>query len=375
MRILIIPDSFKENLSATAVSKAIRKGVFSVIPRAEIREIPFSDGGEGALDVLLQHAKGSIAKCKTENVLGEKIEAQYFRFEEKKTAWIELSQASGLAQIPVEHRNALKASTYGTGLLVKDALSKGCKKIILGVGGSATTDGGAGIFQALGGKLLDPQGREIGQGGAALSELETLISPSISDQVQWSIACDVENPLLGSKGAAAIYGPQKGASPEAIKRLDKNLEKLAKIIAKNYNRSIVDLKGGGAAGGTAAGMHGFFNASLASGFSLFSEMINLEEKVQKADLIFTAEGKIDEQSIQGKLTGSVAQLAKKYQIPVIGLAGSIKGPYTPLYAAGFSGVFAIQNGPMSLIESKENAAELLADTASRVLSLYIQKTP
>lgn len=375
MRILIIPDSFKENLSATAVSKAIRKGVFSVIPKAEIREIPFSDGGEGALDVLLQHAKGSIAKCKTENVLGEKIEAQYFRFEEKKTAWIELSQASGLAQIPVENRNALKASTYGTGLLIKDALSKGCKKIILGVGGSATTDGGAGIFQALGGKLLDPQGREIGKGGAALSELETFIAPSISDQVQWIIACDVENPLLGSKGAAAIYGPQKGASPEAIKRLDKNLEKLAKIIAKQYNRSIIDLKGGGAAGGTAAGMHGFFNASLASGFSLLAEMINLEEKMQKADLIFTAEGKIDEQSIQGKLTGSVAQLAKKYQIPVIGLAGSIKGPYTSLYAAGFSGVFAIQNGPMSLIESKKNADKLLADTARRVLSLYIQNTP
>ena len=370
MRILIIPDSFKEGLKAVEVSRAILKGVLKTLPMADVEEIPFSDGGEGALDVLKRYGNGKLINCQTENALGEKIRTKYFLFKNKNTAWIELSQASGLEQVPLRKRNILKASTYGTGLLIKDAIDKGSKEIILGVGGSATNDGGSGIFQALGGKLLSKKGVDIQKGGGALNKLEFIIPPKIPKEINWKVACDVNNTLLGNQGAANVYGPQKGANSVDIEMLEDNILRFSKIVQKHYHRDIINIEGGGAAGGTAAGMHGFFNATLTSGFKILSRMIGLESKIEKADLIFTAEGKLDEQSIQGKLTGSIARLARKYKIPVIGLAGSIKGPYDVFYASGFKGVFAIQTQPMDLSESIANTAPLITDTTSRVLNLY-----
>ena len=371
MRILIIPDSFKECLTATEVADAIHKGVVSVLPSAFIKKIPFSDGGEGALEVLTKSIPGNLVTCQTENALGNKIQAKYFLFKEKKTAWIELSNASGLAQIPIKQRNAMKASTYGTGLMIKDALAKGCKEIILGLGGSATTDGGAGIFQALGGKLLDQNGKSLEKGGAFLIKLSSIINPSFSEKIEWKVACDVISPLLGNLGAAYVYGPQKGASSDEVKLLNKSLDKLSNVIYKHYSRDIKEIKGGGAAGGTAAGMLGFFGASLTSGFSILAEMINLEKEVKKADLILTAEGKIDSQSTKGKLTGSIAHLAKKNNVKIIGIAGAIKGPYEHLYKKGFTGVFPIQNGPISLEESIKNTRNLITDTASRIIAYHL----
>lgn len=372
MRILIVPDSFKESLSATEVSFSIKEGVVSILPEAKVEELPFSDGGEGALEVLNKHTEGILVTCPTENALGEAIEASYFLFGKKKKAWIELSQASGLAQIPPNKRNVLKATTYGTGLLIKDALTKGCTEIILGVGGSATNDGGAGIYEALGGYFLDEKDRPIERGGAALCSLKSLIPPQISEKINWKVACDVNNPLLGNTGAATVYAPQKGATKEDVKLLEESMSQLAKVLEQHFNRSVTTLKGGGAAGGTAAGMFGFFNANLVSGFSLLSEQISLENKIKSADLVITAEGKIDAQSTQGKLTGSVAQLCKKYEIPLIGLGGTVEQPYEILYASGFTGVFAIQNGPRSVENSMENAASLLTDATSRVLQFYTQ---
>ncbi|MCH1431431.1 MAG: glycerate kinase [Flavobacteriaceae bacterium] len=248
MRILIVPDSFKESLSATEVSFSIKEGIVSILPEAKVEELPFSDGGEGAIEVLDKHTEGTLVTCPTENALGEAIEASYFLFGKKKKAWIELSQASGLAQIPANQRNVLKATTYGTGLLIKDALAKGCTEIILGVGGSATNDGGAGIYEALGGYFLDEKDRPIERGGAALCSLKSLIPPQISEKINWNVACDVNNPLLGNTGAATVYAPQKGATQEDVKLLEQSMSQLAKVLEQHFNRSVTTLKGGGAAG-------------------------------------------------------------------------------------------------------------------------------
>ena len=370
MRILIIPDSFKENLSSTEVAKAIKKGIVNVLPEANIKEIPFSDGGEGALTVLQKYSAGRIVKCKTVNALGESIQANYFLFKEKKTAWIELSQASGLDLIPKEKRDPLIASTYGTGILIKNALERGCNEIILGIGGSATTDGGAGIFEALGGLLIDKNGNHLEKGGVSLKKLYKIIPPKISRKITWKVACDVTNPILGKNGAVNVYSPQKGASEKDIVILNESLTNFVKIIEKNFKRKISSLVGGGAAGGTAAGLNGFFGATLDSGFFILSDLIGLEKEIKDFDLIFTAEGKIDHQSIEGKLTGNIAKMGKKYSIPVIGLTGRLVGDYDELYKSGFSGVFSIQKGPMDLSESLSYSSELLTDITSRVLTFY-----
>jgi len=375
MHVVIVPDSFKENLTAIEVADAIGDGVLDVAPQAQVSKFPFSDGGEGSLDVLCRHAQGKLISCATSNALGEPIEAQYFLFEDGHTAWVELSQAAGLAQILPNKRNILKATTYGTGLQIRDAINKGCTHIILGVGGSATNDGGAGIFQALGGKLLDQQGNSLAYGGQHLKNLDRIVPPESMEHMQWTIACDVENPLLGPYGATQTYGPQKGATPDMIEDLEFGLTHFSNLIFQRYNRDIRSLKGGGAAGGTAAGMFGFVNATVKSGFSLLAQMTALERILSQADLIYTGEGKIDTQSLHGKLTVAVARLGKQHKIPVIGLGGTIEGPYDTLYQEGFSGIFSIQKGPISLEESKTNASQLLRDASSRITQLYALAKP
>lgn len=371
MQVLIVTDSFKESLDAKQVAQAIADGVTSIDPNIKTRCIPFSDGGEGALGVLENHAEGMIEECPTVDALGRPKSAHYFRFNKGQKAWVELSQASGLAHIEKEARNPLITSTYGTGLLIKDAIEKGCKEIILGIGGSATNDGGAGIFQALDGQLLDHEGHHLTSGGGALVSLEKIIMPNHLTGIAWRVACDVQNPLLGPQGASAVYGPQKGASQKGVEQLEKSLTHLSKIIEQQCHQKVTLLEGGGAAGGTAAGMVGFFGAQLTSGFGLLSELIGLEQKVKQADLIFTAEGKIDQQSLQGKVPVGVARIAKKYGKKCIGLAGIVEPPFSSLYDQGFSGVFNLQQGPISLQESKENAYQLLSATTGRVFQFYL----
>ena len=370
MQILIVPDSFKESLSATDVADAIAKGLESVDSNLVIKSIPFSDGGEGALNVLDNEAIGSRVSCVTVNSLGKKIDADYFLFDNKTTAWIELSQASGIAILKKEELNPFVASTFGTGLQINHAIENGCNKIILGIGGSATNDGGAGIFQALGGRLIDSNGKELNKGAAALINLNSIVLPKGLDHIEWVVACDVQNTLLGPEGASSVYGPQKGASEEDVRILDKSLTQFAKIIEKELGNSIDKLSGGGAAGGTAAGMYGFFKAELSSGFDLLAKMINLEESIRKTDMIFTAEGKIDQQSLEGKVPIGVARLAKKYSKPCVGIAGIVEDPIETLYKEGFFGLFNIQNGPISLEQSKIEAKSLLQKTASRIFTFY-----
>ena len=374
MKILIIPDSFKGCLSAKQVANAIEKGILDIFPDVEVEKLPFSDGGEGAIDILAAKNLGSLITIKTENALGKKMKAKYLLFNNKKSAWIELSQASGIMHINENQRNILRASTYGTGLLIKHALDSGCQEIILGVGGSATNDAASGIFQALGGSLLDIKKKQIEKGGAELSRLTSIIDPKINRSVTWKIACDVVNPLIGENGASAIYGPQKGASEDEIEILENSLLNFSKVIKKHFGRSISKIKGGGAAGGVAAGMFGFFNAKLFSGFTILSEIFNLESQIKSADLIFTGEGKIDSQSLNGKLVGKLGGMAKENKIPIICLVGSKeKGLDERFYENGLTKVFSIQKERMTIEESKSNASQLLSETAGKVLGQYINK--
>lgn len=370
MQLLIVPDSFKESRTASQVAAAIERGVKRVSRELTLTCLPFSDGGEGALSILENHSKGKRICCATVDPIGRTITADYFLFENKTTAWIELSQASGLALLKKEERDPCHSSTFGTGLQIKHAIAKGCTKIILGVGGSATNDAGTGIFQALGGKLLDANQNELPKGGLALANLSRIVAPKDLQKIEWQVACDVENPLLGAKGASAVYAPQKGATPTEVKKLESSLTHFAHCVNEQLNCSIKAVTGGGAAGGTAAGMLGLFNAQLTPGFRLFSEILQLEEQIKHADLIITAEGKIDTQSLQGKVPVGVARLAKKHQTPCIGLVGAIEGDYSRLYKEGFSGIFSIQNGPMSLETSKRKTDELLEETAARVFAFH-----
>ena len=370
MQLLIVPDSFKESLPATEVASAIERGLKRVNKNLNIKCLPFSDGGEGALSVLREHANGKQITCATVNPIGQAISANYFLFEDQSTAYIELSQASGLALLEVEDRKPCITSTFGTGVQIKHAIEQGCSKIILGIGGSATNDAGAGIFQALGGQLLDKNGDELEKGGAALAALDKIIPPNGLDQIQWEIACDVGNPLLGPEGASAVYGPQKGATPKEIEVLEASLTHFSSCVKNQLNQNIDKIAGGGAAGGTAAGMLAFFNAKLTPGFNLMAQLLNLEQQIQKAELVFTAEGKIDSQSLQGKVPVGVARLCKKHNTPCIGLMGAVEESISALNQEGFSGVFSIQNGPMSYEVSKANAAQLLEETAQRVFAYH-----
>jgi glycerate kinase len=373
--VLIVCDSFKESLDAAGVAQAIARGIGAADATARCTPMPFSDGGEGAIGVLEQAVAAGTLKgghrvaCPTVDALGRPITAEYFRFTDRPAAWIELSAASGIHQIPPKDRDPKITSTYGTGLMIRHALEQGAQEIILGIGGSATNDAGAGIIQALGGQLLDRQGVELAGGGLALSQLETIKPPTISKSIQWRIACDVNNPLLGPSGASRVYGPQKGGNPKDIEALEQALTHFAQKIEDSTKTPIADIAGGGAAGGTAAGLYGFFKAELISGFKLLGAMTNLEEKIKSCDYVFTAEGRIDQQSLQGKVPISVAQLGQKHHKPVIGIAGSIEPPYNTYKKLGLTSLFSVQNGPMTLEGSKINAAQLIEETAYRVWSL------
>jgi glycerate kinase len=369
MQILVVPDSFKESLSAKEVADAIARGIHSVDPEVSVKQLPFSDGGEGALDLLQNLFEGELVTTSTIDAMGRSIKAPYFRFADRKAAWIELSQVSGLAQIEVDKRNPLLASTYGTGLQIRHALGHGAEEIYLGIGGSATNDGGTGILSALGGLFSDAEGEMLLPGGGFLTELDHIDVEAIP-QFRLKVACDVSNPLLGKQGATAVYGPQKGVTPEMEPQLEAGLANFSKHIELLTQKSVAEVPGAGAAGGCAAGLHGLLGAELVSGFELLAELSHLEEEIAASDLIVTAEGRIDGQSLEGKLPVGVAKLAKKHHKPVVVLAGSIGEHLDPLYSQGIDAIFSIQDKPCTLEESMNKAAELLESTAQRVFRLY-----
>ena len=376
MRIVIAPDSFKECLSATRVAFAISEGIRKVAPETEIISIPVADGGEGTVEALVTATSGKIVTVPAVDALNRPIQSFYGVLGDGKTAVIEMAAASGIELLAPEERNPLVTSTYGAGLLLKSAMEAGFEEIILGIGGSATNDGGAGMAQALGFRLLDKNDNPIGPGGGSLNQLNRIERANAHPMLQKTkitVACDVQNPLLGIAGATRVYGPQKGASAEMIEALEQNMSVFANVILRETGTNFSAVSGAGAAGGLGFGLMAFCMAKIRPGFELIGELTNLEKLISEADLVFTGEGRIDSQTAFGKTISGVAQLGKKNDVPVVALAGILSGNLEPLYCNGLTSAFAIANRPMSIEESKANAAELLARASEQVVRIMIRK--
>ncbi len=362
MKIVVAPDSFKGSLTAVEVSDAIGQGVREIFPEAEIVKIPMADGGDGTVQCLVNDTGGEILRKKVIGPLGDEVLASYGILGDKKTAVIEMAEASGLTLVPENKRNPLITTTYGTGQLIKAALDQGCRKMIIGIGGSATNDGGAGMLQALGVKLLDREGKEIGFGGGELKEVFRIDTKYLDNRLSETkvlIASDVSNPLCGPKGAARIYGPQKGATPEIIEELDKSLAHFAEIIKRDLNKDVKDIPGAGAAGGLGASLMAFLDAELRPGIKIIIEVVKLEQAIKDADLVITGEGKIDSQTIYGKAPIGVAKIAKKYNIPVVAVAAIISDDADIVHQYGIDTLIKISEPPMSLAEPKPKKVQLI----------------
>jgi len=374
MKIVLAPDSYKGSCSSFEVCQAMEAGIRRVVPEAEIIKVPMADGGEGSVEAVIAATGGEIRKISVQDPLGRLITAFYGISGDGSLGIIEMAAASGLPLLAESERNPLKTSTYGTGQLIKAALDEGVGRILLCIGGSATNDGGMGMARALGVKFLDANGLELGEGGEQLNNLAALdvggLDPRLK-KVEIKVACDVTNPLTGPRGAAAIYGPQKGATPRMVATLDRGLTQLAKVVREQLNREITDLPGAGAAGGLGGGLVAFLDGKLTSGVDLIIEATALKEKLKGATLVFTGEGRLDYQSSFGKTISGVGRTAQAAGIPVIAIAGSIGKGYEQIYQAGISGVVSILNTVMTLEEAFAASAELIADTAARTLKILM----
>lgn len=369
MKMVIAPDSFKESLSALEACQAIEKGIRKVFPNAKIVKVPMADGGEGTVQSLVDATGGRLIYRQVTSPLGTPVEAFYGMLGDGKTAIIEMAAASGLALVPPDQRNPLVTTTRGTGELIASALDEGASTIILGLGGSATNDGGAGMAQALGVQLLAADGSEIGYGGGELHRLARIdmgkADPRLK-QVTFVAACDVNNPLTGERGAAAVFGPQKGAGPDMIRQLDDNLAHYAAMIKQFLGRDVNGIPGAGAAGGLGAGVLAFLSAKLQPGVDIVIEATGLAEHVKDADVVITGEGRIDSQTIYGKTPIGVAKTAKLYGIPVIGIAGSLTDGYEAVYEHGIDITFPIVPGVCSLDHAMTHAAANMERTARNI---------
>ncbi len=374
MKIIIAPDSFKGSLSALEAGNAMKEGMLRVIPEANIEVVPMADGGEGTVDALVASTGGKIVMEEVSDPLMRKIKAKYGILGDGMTAVIEMSAASGLPLVSPEERNPMITTTYGTGELIKSALNRGCKKLIIGIGGSATVDGGAGVAQALGAKLLDRYGNDIAFGGGGLEFLDRIDISGIDQriyEIETIVACDVDNPLVGPRGGPQVYGPQKGATPEMVNKLDEYLNGYAEIIKRDLNIDVKDVPGAGAAGGLGAGLIAFMKAKLRSGIEIVIQASGLKDRLKDADLVITGEGKIDRQTIYGKTPIGVAKTAKMYGLPVIAICGIIGEGAFVVYDNGIDALMSIISYPMTVEEAMDNAFKLISDAAERTIRLVL----
>lgn len=371
--ILIAPDSYKGSLSAQEVAGAIANQWQQIYPEDTLLLHPMADGGEGTMEAVLMALDGQKREATVHDPLGRPIKAYWGWLESTRTAIIEMAQASGLHCVEAHERDVLKACTYGTGELIKEALDAGAKTIVLTLGGSATNDGGAGMLHALGAEFKDTQGNLLPRGGAALSQLASIHLENFDPRIKETVfiaACDVDNPLCGERGASAIFGPQKGATPQDVKTLDAALAHFAQVCTTVLKTDIQNTAGAGAAGGTGYAALAFFDAQFRPGVALVAELTGLEEAMKKADLVLTGEGKLDAQVMHGKAVMGITLLAAQNNVPVVALVGALGDGYQALYEHGLTAAFSISNGPCTLEDCQDNAASLLADRTKAVARLF-----
>lgn len=366
MKIIVAPDSFKGSCDAGEAAAAIARGVRRALSGALVVEVPVADGGEGTVAAMVQATGGRLERRTVTGPLGEPVEAFFGLFGE--TAVIEMAAASGLPLVPTERRDPRITTTYGTGELIRAALAAGARQIIIGLGGSATNDGGAGMAQALGARLLDAAGRDLPPGGAALARLDRIDLTGFVDLrgVQITVACDVDNPLIGPRGASAVFGPQKGATPEMVAELDQALARWASQLPV----PVAELPGAGAAGGLAAGLVALCGATLRRGIDLVLEAVKFEEIAQGASLVITGEGRIDGQTLHGKVPYGVAQAAARAGAPTVALCGSVGPGAEALHDHGLAAIFSLVPGPVTLEEAMAGAPAMLERAAEEIARLW-----
>lgn len=379
MNILIAPDSFKGSLSALKVANAIETGINKVDSSINTLTLPLADGGEGTMEAIIAATQGQKFTVNTVDALGRDISAAYGVTGNKKTAIVELATASGIDLIDHQELNPAVTSTYGTGILIKDAIQRGIREITICLGGSATNDGGTGLLKALGFNFKDEFGTVLDEGGLSLKNLHEIDDSEILTELadcQFNIACDVTNPFIGNHGASAVFGPQKGATPALVQALDQALEHFADILQQKYAISIHNVSGAGAAGGAAGGLYGCLNAQICSGFDVIAQTLNLNEvlSTKHIDLILTGEGQLDAQTDNGKVISGISRYANRYHIPTIALVGGIQNISHTLYDNRVISVFSIVNRPMSLSQSMKTAADLITKQTEQIMRLYLSKS-
>lgn len=373
MKIIIAPDSFKESMTSKEAADSIEKGFKAVFPDAEYTKIPAADGGEGTVQALTDATGGSIIKKTVTGPLGTPVNAAYGLLGDGRTAVIEMAEASGLHLVPLHLRDPLNTTTRGTGELIADAASRGASEIIIGLGGSATNDGGTGMASALGVRFLNEEGQEIPDGGGALHTLASIdisgLSPDLK-HIRFRAACDVKNPLTGENGASYVFGPQKGASEKTKVVLDRNLYHFADVLRRQHDIEADTVKGAGAAGGLGTGLIAFLQAELQSGIDVVLDTLSFSDQIRDADLVITGEGQIDGQTIFGKTPAGIAARAAAQEIPVIALAGSLGKNFEHVYSAGITAVFSIVPGAVSLEDALASGRFNLESTARNAAALY-----
>ena len=370
MKILVAPQEFKGSISALSVAEAAETGVMRVFPEAEVVLCSVADGGDGTLETLVEVSGGEVRTCSVQNPIGETITAQWGAMGDGVTAVIEMARTSGLALLSLDERDPLNSSTFGLGQAILEALNQGFRKVIVGIGGSATNDAGAGMAQALGATLLNAEGKSIPFGGAALADLRSIDISKMDTRIensQFMVACDVSNPLTGDEGASAVYGPQKGATPEMVAQLDNALLNFAEIVKKDIGKNVSEISGAGAAGGLGAGMLAFMGAELKAGVDIVLETVQLREKLSDVDLVITGEGGMDFQTVYNKAPIGVARIAGEFNIPTIAIAGLLGQNFTVVHDHGIRAATSIVDGPISLEESSERASELISNSVEESL--------
>lgn len=374
MKITAAMDSFKGSLSSLEAGEAVRRGVLRVYPRAEITVRPLADGGEGTVEALALGMGGRMEKLTVTGPAGRAAECEYGIIDSTKTAIIEMSGAAGITLVEESERNPMNTTTYGVGEVIRDAVKKGCRRFIVGIGGSATNDGGAGMLQALGFGMLNGQGRQIPFGAKGLKELRRITADHVIPELEecsFRIACDVTNPLCGEGGASAVYGPQKGADPAMVTQMDRWLSAYADLAAESFDRADREFPGTGAAGGTGFAFLTFMNSTLEPGIRIVLDETGLEEYIRDADIVVTGEGRLDGQTVMGKAPAGVAELAGKYGKTVLAFSGCAADDARVCNECGIDAFFPILRNPVSPAEAMDagNAARNMADTAEQVFRL------